>query len=47
MSDSYGALPAIWDHTVLSATRHRCEYVLLQLQADRPVLYVYRPTPKR
>ena len=23
-SQSYGASPAIWDHTVLPATRHRC-----------------------
>jgi len=43
-SHSYGASPAIWDHTVLPATRHRCERAPPKTQPGRPVLDL--PTPE-
>jgi len=34
-SKSYRALPAIWDHTLLPATRHRWMCPILQPQPDQ------------
>jgi len=44
-SRSYRASPAIWDHTVLPATRHRwtCPTITSARQADTRFTY---PTPK-
>jgi len=41
LSQSYGASPAIWDHAVLSATRHRWTcLVLTPTQTGRYSIYL-------